>query len=452
MKDSEVRFVRDYECIRRLVRGQFLYDDFTIDDARGMGINDRDYNYLKSMLESYIHSEDDLERMRVNGKKTFSLKNDIYRNGYNYLCDTYGAKTIACSKLLSYIRILQACYYEPEGFEELHEMVGRPGDRNTMLERVSEMEKLGYITRRKVEGSNKYRYFLAENLFSWIGDDAEQFLDLMSLMRNIVHPYLCGNMLFSSAKAVFEERGTSSGYTSPFVMANSHFEQVLDDDILWKLICAYEERRKVDLHRSHEYKRSTEEKRIAEERRAAEKKLGKKELWTEKKREKAEQDAKDEMEREQRIAAPLEIVTNAETGKRYLLAAYNNGVIRAVRLDRITGVEITDEAFEPAQYKEQLERAKRYSFTGGVMLQGEPFSVELQFLPQMKDTLLKLFPDAQIKKQDGVLTATVYVNKENEIIPWLRRHFGLVKVKEGTPFAEKLEQDMERWREMYGII
>lgn len=411
MGAKDYKFLQDYEQIRKLIRMQFLYDDFTVDHAANIGLGVSRYNELKSTLAAYIKSKDDnIENKRINNRKTFSLKNSMFINGYNYLCDTFGAKNVVPSQFEGYIHILQLLYQNGGKPMRLAELISKgisSAEISTTINHIKELEDMGYV---KVEGGYQKQVSLSKDCLSLISRSEEMvlFLDMISLMSNIIQPYLCGNMLFNTALAVFKKDSAVSEYQIPFTFAQSHFEQVLDDEIVWKLIGAIHHMNKTSL----------------------------------------------KYRGDDRVVSPLEIVTNAETGRRYLLAADEQSMLISMRMDQISYVVATEEIFDAGLFKEQLQAARKYSFTGAVLLPegAKPQTVELEFLPSMKDTLERLFPDIEITADDNICMAKVLINDPREIIPWLRRNIGSVKAKDGTPLAEEMAKDAEKWRKVYGIV
>ena len=123
-------------------------------------------------------------------------------------------------------------------------------------------------------------------------------------------------------------------------------------------------------------------------------------------------------------------------------------------MNQISYARITGEDFGAEQFRERLREARKYSFTGTVLLNGGeiPHTVELEFLPFMRETLERLFPDIEFTAEGSICSAKVLVNNEKEIKPWLRRNMDTVKVKDGTPLAEEIAEDMEQWRKVYGIV
>ena len=412
MGTKDDKFLQDYEQIRKLIRMQFLYDDFTVDHAARIGLSVSRYNELKSTLAAYIRSKDaNTESRRINNKKTFSLKNSMFVNGYNYLCDTFGAKNIVPSQFESYIKILQLLYTRRGEYVSLTDISAESGsasENSTLNNHINELSDMGYIDVR----GNGYQKFvrLSQDCLGMVekNEDMVMFLDMISLMRNVTQPYLCGNMMFRTAVSAFRNDGTVTDYENPFTFAQSHFEQVLDDEIVWKLMCAIHQRKKLSCRSRGD----------------------------------------------ERKVCPLEIATNAETGRRYLLSADESGSLISMRMNQISYARITGEDFGAEQFRERLREARKYSFTGTVLLNGGeiPHTVELEFLPFMRETLERLFPDIEFTAEGSICSAKVLVNNEKEIKPWLRRNMDTVKVKDGTPLAEEIAEDMEQWRKVYGIV
>ncbi|MCH5197054.1 MAG: WYL domain-containing protein [Oscillospiraceae bacterium] len=420
----ENNFISDYEQIRSFVRMMFLYDDFTEEAAKDYGISGK-YGDYKKILSAYINENNYDNSKRINGKIAASLKNSMFRNSYNYLCDTYVMKNLVKTKIEGFIHILQMYDYGKMKIRLKKNLQKFPTQKDyddiiqlhpeiyisNLSRNINEFAELGYLEIDKTQKAN-WSIKLSDNPLDNIDteDKALAFLDALSLMRNFVQPYLCGHMLYQTALNTFREKGLVSEYESPYVIADSHFEQVLDDEVLWQIMQAIDGRHKIKFNY---------------------------------------QNGKDE-----RTVVPLEVVTNAESGRRYLLAADENDGLVSLRLDRISNVEKCAEVFVLEDYSDRLNASKKYSFSGSVLLNSEnsPTEIVLEFLPEMHTIVQKLFPDCEITKTDNYFSAKVFLNDPREIKPWLRRNMGSVKVREGCSLADEISAELSEWRAVYGDI
>lgn len=224
------------------------------------GIGGRTYDELKKTLNAYISEKNYDDSKRINGKKAASLKNSMFRNSYNYLCYTYVMKNLVKSKVESFVNILQMFHHPEmkkrlknnqrefpiqEDFNFCAELIGI-GNPSNLSRNINEMAELGYI---EIDRKKNNRFIkIAENPIDCIDnkDEAMRFLDAAALMRNCIEPYLCGNMLFQTALNTFREKGLLAKYENPYIIADSHFEQVLDDEVLWQIMQAIGKRRKIE--------------------------------------------------------------------------------------------------------------------------------------------------------------------------------------------------------------
>ena len=456
-KNSEsksLNFVQHYDQIRELMRIFYLYGCFEPNELKSLKIigSESEYNQKKRKIAYGVgadsqHYTDEKSTLDdgTRSRKILSFIHDMHEDDYNYFCDTYKIKKIG-KDLRIVILVLQLLTCTE--FKDIEEFLNLPEvnkvlsyynedgdlqtvDSTTVKRHFKELLDSGLLN----EQVNKKRkeYSLKTDVFSELFQDDEfsvRFLDFIALLREKIQPYVCGNMLLETALLYLESKTDASvaeKYETPFFVKDGHFEQVLDDEVLYRLITAMSECSCIsfccdDKEYDHLY--------------------------------------------------PVKVVTNMESGMRYLFA-YDSKQdwYDFFPLDMITKLEVDEKSknsFDYNELEEEYRKRTRYSFSGVTCINDgeEPVEVILSVRKTKNNDFLKkvkkLFniesdsEDTKTHKSDKITlsddgkswTVTVMVNTFEEMLPWLRRNMADVKAVNN----EVVETEISEWRKMYGTI
>ena len=158
---------------------------------------------------------------------------------------------------------------------------------------------------------------------------------------------------------------------------------------------------------------------------------------------------------------PLQIVTNAETGRDYLLAFDTvNGTYQSCRIDYILSVNEAERSPEFSYHRQQLKRLREHMW--GVELNNNPDSyehVEVLFYvgpdePHILRRLMREKSCGDIEQVDDTTWRfTADVTNTAEMLPWLRTYMGrIVNVTMSNEGVRKtFEADLRAMAEQYGL-
>ena len=279
-------------------------------------------------------------------------------------------------------------------------------DDKTISAKIKELYEYGLISK---EGK---KYFIEESCFYSIDEEILlKLLNMADFMKNLVYPEVSGYNLFNLLKNVYEDR-TCSEYDSPFQFKYSHLANILDDNVLWSLIEAIENRQQI----SFTYENKKKENII-----------------------------------------PVKIFTENEYNRRYLFAVtrepfkfYIFKLSEIYDLQIINGTEpITEEEFE--SYIEVYQAKKKYSFAGKMDFSAKTQTIRLQFKNsrKVKDQLKKDFKC--IKFEKGNIAEVTIRGKKKMIKPYLRANMGLIKTTD-EELSVLIDSEIEEMKRNYGII
>ena len=444
---KEQNFIQSYDVLRNLIRTFYLFGCFDPDELVRLNlIGIDDYNQKKKKIKSVLNDHIEESKFEYeDGKKSkivVSIIHDMYEDDYNYFCNTYGMKNLLPKKVIPYIAFLQLLNEENGKnsselkIDELMVSAGKDLTDKYRKKRLEELSDMGYIDINKQK--NRYIYSIRKNIFKEMDlfnddDAAERFLDFVSIMRNKNQPYVCGNMLlettllFLKTNSDSKDENESESYESPFFVKDGHFEQVLDDEVLYKLIKAMSERMSISFSYCEE----------------------------------AYVDV-----------YPIKVVTNIESGFRYLFA-YDPAENRYdfYSLDMISNLvenENSKNCFDYEKYETEYRNRTRFSFNGVTCLnQGEEpcevllcvkrrrnkkknkkFLKEIKMLFNIKDVSNGICNEIQHSPDKKNYFIRVKVNTVEELRPWLRKNMSKVKLCDN----ELMINEIDEWRKLYGII
>ena len=217
-RNKKTSFIKYYNEIRPILRVYLLDGNKTIDDFIKCEICGckSTYTQLKSKITSFLGKYIEERRLPLTNKKVVRLPENMFEFGYNYLCDTYAmCSSFQGKRIGRVVLIMQILQQNKQGvsamkiaskFEQCYD-----GDKELKnKELIKELVDLGLIY------NYKRKYYLYENIYESILDPLT-FLDFVSLCRNIIDPYTCGNMVMEIAMNYFKNSRDLEIYENPFI-------------------------------------------------------------------------------------------------------------------------------------------------------------------------------------------------------------------------------------------
>lgn len=411
-RNKKTSFIKYYNEIRPILRVYLLDGNKTIDDFIKSEICgcESTYTQLKHKITSFLGTYMKERWLPLINKKVVSLPENMFEFGYNYLCDTYAmCSSFQGKRIGRIVLIMQILQQNKQGMSITEiayklEQYDGSNDNGKCLkskEIIKELVDLGLIY------NYKRKYYLCENILESISDPLT-FLDFVSLCRNIIDPYTCGNMIMETAMNYFKYNKSLRKYENPFIISGNYFYQVIDDEIEWKLISAMAENKSVKIT----YKTQIQE------------------------------------------IYPIKIKTDKSSGRRYVYGVNAKNNLRSFyRLDKIEKIILGGNCFEIKDYFDTYYNDTQCSVYGVTIPNGSSFAeIVIHFKEGMHKQIKELFKNSEINKKD--LIAKIKLNTVKEIKPWLFKNIDNVYIESDSEcgLKEEMIKDIKEWRNMYGIV
>ncbi|ADL53082.1 helix-turn-helix transcriptional regulator [Clostridium cellulovorans] len=424
-------FIKHYDLIRSILRDVFLYGCFSREDYENKKIvSSRKVSYEMRRIQQYI--EKDFIKFDREGKtKLLSLSYDSITNTKNFLVSTYLNKSFTKADLLLYYHILLALNYQDGAinFKQLEEFLLDKElldydkiSSKTIERKLKELsESMGLINCEK-QGRVK-QYSLAKDILKDLDNKEIVCLYLVtSLYKNIIFPNIGGYYFQDTLKQYMNfHRNINENYEDIFQYQKLHFHPIIEEEILWKLIKAISEKRKIKI-----------EYNLNKNRR---------------------------IRYDDEAVIPYKIRYDVECGRFYLVAFQKDRCLVA-RLDRITEVKILEEHYQVEELLEKYSSAMENSWSA-TQLNGKSQLQTLKFKITIKDNN-EMYIVEKMKRE--LKTYTAYEDGENsfiftkdvndcyEMIPWIRGYYGKIEVIEPSYIRRKINNDLKEMLKNYGVI
>lgn len=244
---NEPKGIREYHRIRRFLEEIYLYGFLSREDFQKTSIGGvKDYDYGVSLLRT-LYPKLDEDAIWQNGKKYLRFQREYKKSGENRLTDSYLLYALKHKEMIHILCILSACAKRPQSLDELCIAVELLGQEEgsvyaTIRRRVLELEQYGYLTREKKTVR------LSENLLLGLKD--ETLMELWEYIRFstcVTYPRVAGSFLYRTIQRELERRNLNSQQESPFLLRSNIKRSIFDEDIVYQLLTAQKQHRKVEL-------------------------------------------------------------------------------------------------------------------------------------------------------------------------------------------------------------
>jgi len=425
-------FIKHYNIIRDILRDCFLYGCFSRDGLESKrNVSSRKVSYEMRRIQQYV--EDKYIKIDKDGRyKLLSLTYDFLRHTDNFLVNTYMTRSFTRADLLTYFFILlfiQSQKYACS-LNTIENSLAQEGclsfDRissKTIERKLAEMsESIGVLSYETIKRT-KYYSAAPDILGELNNDELKELLIAVSLYKNVIFPVTAGYYCEQTIRDYFNyERHASTEKIDFFNYRHVHFHPVIEEQILWEILYAVHQRRKVKLN-YHSPKSKTRGS-------------------------------------SSKVLSPYKIRYDVRHGRFYLISFSNYDKCIVSRLDRIESAEILAEVFQRSDFDEVYQRQMCCSWSSVSLDEAKvPENVKLEVIIDESaegyiiDKIMNEIPDGALEKIDnGLYHVSFQINDSGELIPWIRGYAGYVRVLESPQLAERLLKD---WKEMlisYGIV
>lgn len=425
-------FIKHYNIIRTILRDVFLYGCFSREELEGKRkISSRKISYEIRRIQQYI--EEEYIRIDRDGRyKLLALTYDSIRNTENFLVKTYMTKSFTRTDLILYFCLLGTLYAQGKSccFREIEDALIGEGlvsydniSSKTIERKLNEMyTSLGVLDCETIKRTKHYSIF--KDIFE-VFDDQEmiELLTAVSLFKNMLFPVSAGYYCEDNLKDyILYERKIKLDFGDYFQYRNLHFHPVIEEEILWKLLNAMQERKCISLNYKLPPNRS--------------------------------------IDNPKELLRPFKVRYDIQCGRFYLVSYDNRNRCVISRLDRIEDIEVYNDTYEAEGLKELYERDMKYSWSSVPLGQGsKPESVKIEIIideSKEKYIIDKIQSEVQegiIERiEDGCYHLTMRVNDSGEMVPWIRSYSGYMKVIQGRHLAKRLAEDWREMLENYGTL
>ena len=437
-------FIKHYNIIRDILRDCFLYGCFSRDGIESKrNVSSRKVSYEMRRIQQYV--EEKYIKVDKDGRyKLLNLTYDYLWHSDNFLVSTYMTKSFTRTDMLTYFFILMYLQSQnrPCSLSEIEDGLAQGGylsydkiSSKTIERKLSEMCKsFGILTYETIKRTKFYS--IAPDILKTLdNNEIRELYTAIGLFKNIIFPVVTGYFCEQTLKDyMLFERNINDPDNHYFNYRHVHFHPVIEEQVLWDILKAIHEKRKIKIiYHSPMISNTNLDRQDASN------------IW------------------EQHISKaliPYKIRYDVRHGRFYLVSFGGNKNCIISRLDRIGNVEILEDTFQREDYDELYDKQMCCSWSSVALdRKEEPEKVKLEVIIDEEtegyiiEKILNESPNGELNKiEDGRYHITIEVNDSGELIPWIRGYAGYIRVLESKELAEKILND---WKEMllsYGVV
>lgn len=286
-------------------------------------------------------------------------------------------------------------------------------------EMVNSMEIVNFKKRGRVK-----EFYISDDILKDLEDEEVLKLYYISrLYRNIIVPNVSGYYFFDTLKDYMQfERKLEIEEKDCFQYKNLHFHPVIEEEIILKIMKAIENRNEIILINNDKGMKS--------------------------------------QKYDTEVLKPFKLRYDIECGRFYLFSFTNKGRCISSRLDRNDGVKILSTKFNYEKYEEKYKYIMEKSFSSVPHNSDDPydeveFNVKIDSLKQyyIIEKITGELGECKLEKiSDNEYIIKKEVNDSWEMIPWIRKYGGFLKVVSPKWLSKKIKEDWEEMLKNYGAI
>ncbi|SHK20692.1 Predicted DNA-binding transcriptional regulator YafY, contains an HTH and WYL domains [Anaerobranca californiensis DSM 14826] len=258
--------VEKYNKLRFFLANLYLYGCYSRDDFAKLGVSLRFYDEELRRVKNLKEFTQFLEEERINLKKVVKLKYDYYETAENYLINSYLNSNIRERDLLLFLSIIKVLSDEDEltveeviekteeNFQKVEEKLGYlDRDIDYFFDKMTYYRKLEYLLNLGIleysYQGNKKLYKLQKNFFEgFTNNELKEIYYLTTFFSHIEKPSVPGSYLKENIKRYLCLKKVNFKYLEPFLYRFLQFHQVLDEELVWSLLEAINESKKVKIY------------------------------------------------------------------------------------------------------------------------------------------------------------------------------------------------------------
>ena len=395
--------MKDFESFRIYLKKIYEYCSFNADDFKNLDVEIGKSKYSDYKNKAMSLSKSKVEEQKI-GKKRNVLKYDVnqFESSYNFLSNAYFFKTLTANKIESILFIISYLATNGEAsIEKIKEILQESEERNVELI-VKDCVESGIIYR---DENKKYKIKGIDEKFTNPKNQLK-ILNFVDFMKDFIYPNAFGYYLFEDLKYIYEK--SNGEYISPFQIKNQYSANILDEEVLWKIITSKIEKKYI----SFEYKN----------------KLYK------------------------RVNA-IKIIVEKQKHRMYLFAYCPNDKNKPEKIFRISKIykaEISNDFVEEDEkvLEEKYIEYEKDAFRGIPVSSTEKISITFKFKGGLRSEIKDCFSSVEIS--DNV--AKITVSDLKTVIPWFKSHMGLVEIMDNQQLKEILDEEIKEMKKLYGVV
>ena len=364
--------------------------------------------------------------------KLLSLSYDDISNTKNFLVNTYLSKSFTKADIILYYYLLLILNHKdkPMNFSDMEnelvskELIDYENISSKTIERkLKELVNSMELVSVKKNGRVK-EYYISEDILKELdNEEVLKLYNLVDLYKNIIFPSVSGHYFYDTLRDYLEfERNIIPKDNNCFQYKNLHFHPVIEEELILKIMTAIENRNEIRLKNNY---KTTHVKRYDNE-----------------------------------VVRPFKLRYDIECGRFYVFSFTSAGRCVSARLDRKDDIEVLKTRYNHDEYKEKYKLAMEKSFSSVPHNSDAPYE-EVEFDVEI-NSLDEYYIVEKIKGELGECTFekisdTKYlfkktVNDSWEMIPWIRKYGGYLRVISPKYLHRKIKKDWEDMLNNYGII
>lgn len=404
---AERNGIREYSRIRPFLTYIYLYGFLSREDFVELKISGPDeYDYCTRLLRTILPGISTAAFWQ-DGKKHLRFDRSYTVSSESQLADSYLLHTIKDDEPSELLHMLSCIARGGATQSQLQYAFSAASEdaqedkTSTANRRRKELQDYGYIVKEKKV------YRIKSSAIRALNDNAvQQLYDYVSFCAEVTYPRVTGSFLKRAIRRELLRRGLSVPVGSPFLLRHNDCGNIFDEDLVYRLQKAIEDRRAVEAH----FRKDT------------------------------------------RRIIPVALRADVRLGRWYLL--YWDKKPRVSRIQNISEMKLLPKVSEDAWQRACSETDQVFRYTGlsGRTSRKSPYVVTVQLLfqdaPGMFNQFRRDIRMGQILREDGKDIYRVVINDPVELVPLLRQYSPWLKVLPGEHGLDaQLREDLKKMRQ-----